>query len=59
MTSILVIEISHSSLTKDLQQKQPIYAAAGIQENWILDSKEISINRDKILNIAIAPFNPS
>lgn len=26
----LVVEISNSSLTKDLEQKQPIYAAAGI-----------------------------
>ncbi|MUL34911.1 Uma2 family endonuclease [Gloeocapsopsis dulcis] len=34
---ILVVEISNSSLTKDLEQKQPIYAAAGIQEYWILD----------------------
>ncbi|MBE9191092.1 Uma2 family endonuclease [Gloeocapsopsis crepidinum LEGE 06123] len=33
----LVVEISNSSLTKDLEQKQPIYAAAEIQEYWILD----------------------
>ncbi|AFZ32654.1 protein of unknown function DUF820 [Gloeocapsa sp. PCC 7428] len=33
----LVVEISNSSLTKVLKQKQPIYAAAGIQEYWILD----------------------
>lgn len=31
-----MVEISNSSLTKDLE-KQPIYAAAGIQEYWILD----------------------
>lgn len=34
---LLLIEISDSSLTKDLEQKKPIYAAAGIQEYWILD----------------------
>jgi Uma2 family endonuclease len=33
----LVVEVSNSSLSKDLEHKQPIYAAAGIQEYWILD----------------------
>lgn len=32
-----MVEISNSSLTKDLEQKQLIYAAARIQEYWILD----------------------
>lgn len=33
----LVVEIFESSLAKDLQHKRAIYAAAGIEEYWILD----------------------
>jgi Uma2 family endonuclease len=33
----LLVEISDSSLTKDLEQKKSIYATAGIQEYWVLD----------------------
>jgi Uma2 family endonuclease len=32
-----LIEVSDSSLKKDLEIKQPIYAAAGIQEYWVID----------------------
>lgn len=34
---LLLVEVSDSSLTKDLEQKKAIYAAAGIQEYWVLD----------------------
>jgi Uma2 family endonuclease len=33
----LVIEISDTSLSYDLDQKLPLYKAAGIQEYWIID----------------------
>lgn len=36
----MLVEISESSLTKDLGQKKPIYAIAGIEEYWILDLKK-------------------
>jgi Uma2 family endonuclease len=32
-----LIEVSDSSLKKDLETKQPIYAEAGIQEYWVID----------------------
>lgn len=35
--TLLLIEVSDSSLSKDLEQKKSIYAAAGILEYWILD----------------------
>lgn len=39
----LLIEISESSLTKDLGQKKLIYAMAGIEEYWILDLKKLQL----------------
>lgn len=38
-----VIEFSNSSLAKDLQLKTKIYAAAGIQEYWVLNLKEMKL----------------
>jgi Uma2 family endonuclease len=32
-----LIESSNTSLKKDLEMKQPIYAEAGIQEYWVID----------------------
>ncbi|MEM6253641.1 MAG: Uma2 family endonuclease [Cyanobacteria bacterium P01_D01_bin.156] len=37
---LLVIEIADSSLKYDLETKAPLYAAAGIQEYWVLDVVE-------------------
>ena len=34
---MLLIEVSDSSLTSDLQEKADIYAAAGVQEYWVVD----------------------
>ena len=34
-----VIEVSNSSLTKDLELKKQIYAEAGIQEYWVINLK--------------------
>ncbi|MEM1367986.1 MAG: Uma2 family endonuclease [Cyanobacteria bacterium P01_H01_bin.15] len=34
---LLIIEIAKSSLKRDLEDKLRIYAAADIQEYWILD----------------------
>ncbi len=39
----LLIEISESSLNKDLEQKKSIYAAAGIQDYWVLDLKQLQL----------------
>jgi Uma2 family endonuclease len=36
-TAELVIEVSHSSLRRDLMVKPPIYASAGVEEYWVID----------------------
>ncbi|MGJ3244635.1 MAG: Uma2 family endonuclease [Elainellaceae cyanobacterium] len=43
-----LIELSNSSLTKDLEPKQLIYAVAGIQEYWVanLKTSELVVFRD-------------
>jgi len=33
----LVVEVAHSSLTKDSQRKMPLYAGAGVPEYWIVN----------------------
>ncbi|MDA0266769.1 MAG: Uma2 family endonuclease [Cyanobacteria bacterium] len=38
-----VIELSHTSLTKDLETKPPIYAAAGIPEYWVVNLKDRAV----------------
>lgn len=38
-----LIEFSNSSLAKDLQVKSKTYAAAGIQEYWVLNLKEMKL----------------
>jgi Uma2 family endonuclease len=35
---MLLIEVSDSSLSSDLQEKADIYAEAGVQEYWVVDS---------------------
>ncbi|MDQ3549165.1 MAG: Uma2 family endonuclease [Chloroflexota bacterium] len=37
--ALLVIEVSDSSLSRDLSSKVAIYAAAGVQEYWVWDVK--------------------
>ncbi|MGD1951418.1 MAG: Uma2 family endonuclease [Leptolyngbyaceae cyanobacterium] len=37
---LLTIEVADSSLKYDLETKAPLYAAAGIQEYWVLDVVE-------------------
>ncbi|BAZ42634.1 hypothetical protein NIES4101_86030 [Calothrix sp. NIES-4101] len=46
-----VIEVSDSTLTKDLDIKLKMYAAAGIQEYWIIDVK------NKLLIVLRSPQN--
>jgi Uma2 family endonuclease len=36
-TALLVIEVSHSSLRRDLHEKPALYAQAGVDEYWVLD----------------------
>ena len=36
-TAALAIEVALSSLRRDLQIKAPLYAAAGVQEYWVID----------------------
>lgn len=47
-TAELVIEISRSSLRRDLVVKSPIYAAAGIGEYWVIDidHERVLVHRD-------------
>jgi Uma2 family endonuclease len=35
--TLLVVEISHSSIRKDIKIKTPIYAGYGVREYWIVD----------------------
>jgi Uma2 family endonuclease len=60
---MLLIEVSDSSLSSDLQEKSDIYAAAGIQEYWVVDVPfsriHILSNSDgktyRKIEIAVAP----
>ena len=36
-TARLVIEVAHSSLRRDLQEKPALYAQAGVHEYWVVD----------------------
>ncbi len=42
-TSSLIVESAASSLPRDQQKKLPAYAAAGIQEYWIIDLQKTSL----------------
>jgi Uma2 family endonuclease len=42
---LILIEVSDSSLSKDIQVKLPIYARAGIGELWIADVEHDEITR--------------
>lgn len=60
---MLLIEVSDSSLSSDLQEKADIYAEAGVQEYWVVDipSSRIHVlsNSDgksyRKIEIAVAP----
>jgi Uma2 family endonuclease len=45
-----VMEYAHSSLSKDIETKRKIYAAAGIREYWIVNLKkmELIVYRDPV-----------
>lgn len=47
---LLIIEVSHSSLKSDQQEKERLYALAGIPEYWIVDitHETIHIHRDPV-----------
>lgn len=47
-TATLVIEVSVSSLRRDLVRKPSLYAAAGVDEYWVLDldGRRVVIHRD-------------
>lgn len=47
-TALLVIEITDSSLTYDLQTKAPLYAAHGVREYWVIDAHtlETTVHRE-------------
>jgi Uma2 family endonuclease len=47
-TSLLVVEVSDSSLSKDLKIKGPLYARFGVREYWVVDTTthETHIHRD-------------
>jgi Uma2 family endonuclease len=34
---VLVVEVAASSLTRDLREKPPIYARAGVPDYWVAD----------------------
>ena len=40
-TALLVVEVAYSSLSTDLKIKAPIYAAHGVREYWVVDSKRL------------------
>lgn len=39
-----LIEFSHATLSKDLEQKQAIYAEAGIPEYWVVDLQKFQLH---------------
>lgn len=43
--AVLVIEVSRSSLVKDLGFKARIYAAAGVPEYWVIDVEASAVHR--------------
>ncbi len=43
--AVLVIEVSRSSLVKDLGLKARIYAAAGVPEYWVIDVEASAVHR--------------
>jgi Uma2 family endonuclease len=38
-----IIEYSHTSLSKDLDEKKRLYAEAGIQEYWVVNLKDMTV----------------
>ncbi len=60
---MLLIEVSDSSLSSDLQEEADIYAEAGVQEVWVVDipSSRIHVlsksdgNSYRKIEIAVAP----
>ena len=47
---LLIIEVSYSSLKSDQQDKEELYARAGIPEYWIVDinHESIHVHRDPV-----------
>ncbi|MBX9924833.1 MAG: Uma2 family endonuclease [Hyphomicrobiaceae bacterium] len=47
-TVLLVVEVADSSLSYDLEVKAPVYAAAGVREYWVIDTKTLdtTVHRD-------------
>jgi Uma2 family endonuclease len=47
-TVLLVVEVSDSSISRDLKIKAPLYARFGVREYWVIDadSHETHIHRD-------------
>jgi Uma2 family endonuclease len=47
-TVLLVVEIANSSLPKDMNVKAPRYAAAGVREYWVVDTRNLvtTVHRD-------------
>lgn len=41
--AVLVIEVADSSIARDRDEKQPIYAEAGVPEYWIIDAKTATV----------------
>ena len=44
----LIVEISYSTRTYDLERKAPLYARAGIGEYWVVDvqGRQVIVHRD-------------
>ncbi|WP_366517108.1 Uma2 family endonuclease [Microcoleus sp. PH2017_40_RAT_O_B] len=51
-----LIEYSDSSLTKDLEEKSKIYAAAGIPEYWVVNLRDRLLIVEILFNLE--PLNP-
>jgi Uma2 family endonuclease len=64
--AVLVIEVSRSSLLKDLRLMARIYAAAGVPEYWVIDVEALAVHRHtepspraSAASSATAPVRPS
>ena len=61
---MLLIEVSDSSLSSDLQEKADIYAEAGVQEYWVVDVPSLRVHvlsksdgkSYRKIEIAVAPL---
>ena len=51
---LLVVEVSRSSLKRDLGEKRELYAAAGVPEYWVIDAEGDILDHDLLGEVDVA-----